>query len=165
MIGLIKMLATPLIRLRGARLLPANDRQGKGGLIMVGISAVNAALALVIGLTLAIHLQPGRFLAVPSSTGQTQEAFPEVRAVHFLDDLLGLLPTNLVDPFRTNAIVPVVVLAVLAGAALRRYKEEQVAEGSREHLAIEGFVAGGLRALETDARLGRGPAAALPCSR
>ena len=100
---------------------------------MVGISAINAALAVVIGLTLSNTLQPGRYLPIPTGAS-SQPRSSRAPARPFLDDLLGLLPTNLVDPFRTNAIVPVVVLAVLAGAALRRYKDEQIAAG--KHASI-----------------------------
>jgi Na+/H+-dicarboxylate symporter len=147
-IALIKMLATPLILFAILDAFFRTTIRARSGLIVLGISAVNAALALVIALTLANTLQPGRFLAVPVGILQTQETTPGVRSVRFVDDLIGLMPTNLVDPFRTNAVVPVVVLAVLGGAALRRYKDEQIATGSREYLVIERFVAGALRSLE-----------------
>ena len=147
-VGLIKMLATPLIVFAVLDAFFRSSVKLKGGLLIVGISAVNGVLALVIGLTLCNTLQPGRYLAVPSLALSSRGDVPATRTIHFLDDLLGLLPTNLVDPFRTNAIIPVVVLAVLTGAALRRFKDEQVAVGGRDYLAIEGFVAGGLRALE-----------------
>jgi Na+/H+-dicarboxylate symporter len=45
--------------------------------------------------------------------------------------------------------VPIVVIAMMAGAALRRYKDEQVASGSDDYQVIESFVSGGLRVLET----------------
>jgi Na+/H+-dicarboxylate symporter len=147
-IGLIKMLATPLIVFAVLDAFFRSTVKLKGGLLIVGISAVNAVLALAIGFTLCSILQPGRFLAVPSRTPASQEDVPVARTIHCLDDLLGLLPTNMVDPFRTNAIIPIVVMAVMAGAALRRFKDEQVATGGRDYLAIEGFVAGALRALE-----------------
>jgi Na+/H+-dicarboxylate symporter len=147
-IGLIKMLAAPLILLSILDAFLRSSVRARSGLLMVGISGVNAALAVAIGLTLANTLHAGRFLAVPAEMAASQADAPGARRVRLLDDLLGFLPTNLVDPFRTNAVVPVVVLAVLAGAALRRYKDEQVAAGGCEHLAVEGFVAGALRAIE-----------------
>lgn len=147
-IGLIKMLAAPLIVCAVLDAFLRTTIRARSGLLIVGISVVNAALALVIALTLANTLQPGRFLVIPTELPTAPRSVPGVRPVHFLDDLLGLLPTNLVDPFRTNAVVPLVLLAVLAGAALRRYKNEQVAAGSREYLALERFVAGALRTLE-----------------
>jgi Na+/H+-dicarboxylate symporter len=147
-IGLVKMLATPLILFAVLDAFFRTAIRARSGLIMLGISVVNAALAVVIGLTLANTLQPGRFLVVPIGIPPPQEAVPAIRSSGFLDDLIGLVPTNLIDPFRTNAVVPVVVLALLGGAALRRYKDEQIAVGRRAYLVIEGFVAGALRALE-----------------
>jgi Na+/H+-dicarboxylate symporter len=148
-IGLIKMLAAPLILFAVLDAFLRTTIKARSGFLMVGIAGVNATLALVIALALTNTLQPGRFLAIPASTGQAPEALPSGRAVRFLDDVLGMLPTNLVDPFRTNAIVPIVVLAMMAGAALRRYKDEQVASGSDDYQVIESFVSGGLRVLET----------------
>jgi Na+/H+-dicarboxylate symporter len=148
-ISLIKMLAAPLILFAVLDAFLRTTIKVRSGLMMIGIATVNAVLALVIGLTLTNTLQPGRFLAIPAGAGQMQEGFQGVRAVRFLEDLLGLLPSNLVDPFRTNAIVPIVLLAMMAGAALRRYKDEQIAAGSCEYRAIESFVSAGLRVLET----------------
>jgi Na+/H+-dicarboxylate symporter len=147
-IGLIKTLAAPLILFAVLDAFLRTAVRARSGLLMVGIAAVNAAFAVAIGLMLSNALQPGRFLAVPAGLPPAQGASPGSRPVRFVEDLLGLLPANVVDPFRIGAIVPVVVLAVLAGAALRRYKDEQVAAGERGHLVIEGLVTGGLRALE-----------------
>jgi Na+/H+-dicarboxylate symporter len=147
-IGLIKMLAAPLILFAVLDAFLRSAVRARSGLFMVGIATVNAAFALTIAMTLANSLLPGRFLAVPGGTPSAPGFLPGVRPVRFLDDLLALLPTNLVDPFRTNAIVPVVVLAVLAGAALRRYKDEQVTAGGRDYLVIEQLVKGVLVILE-----------------
>jgi Na+/H+-dicarboxylate symporter len=147
-IGLIKMLATPLILFAVLDAFLRSNIKARSGLIVVVISAINGALALGIGLTLVNTMQPGQLLTVPAGVPQPQDAIPSERVVHFLDDLLAILPTNLIDPFRTNAIISVVFFAVLAGAALRRYKDEQIAAGSHDYLAIEGCVTGALRAVE-----------------
>jgi DAACS family dicarboxylate/amino acid:cation (Na+ or H+) symporter len=115
---------------------------------MVGLAAINAALAVTIALVLANELRPGDSLPAPDSAVPSPPTVAGVRAVRFLDDLLGLLPSNLVDPFRNNAIVPVVVIAVLAGAALRRYKEDQIAAGEVHYFVVEGLVSAGLKCLE-----------------
>jgi Na+/H+-dicarboxylate symporter len=148
LIGLIKMLATPLILFAVLDAFLRSTMKARSGLAVIAISAVNAALALIIGLTLANTLQPGRFLAVPADATDPPRTTPNESTIHSLDDPTGILPTNLVDPFRTNAIAAVALFAVLAGAALRRYKDEQVAVGSRDYLAIEGFVTGSLRTIE-----------------
>jgi Na+/H+-dicarboxylate symporter len=51
-VGLIKMLATPLIVFAVLDAFFRSSVKLKGGLLIVGISAVNGVLALVIGLTL-----------------------------------------------------------------------------------------------------------------
>ncbi len=147
-IGLIKTLATPLILFAVLDVFLRSTIRGRNALLMVGIAGINAALAVAIALALANTLQPGRFLAVPAGWAPSPEAAPGVRPVHLLDDLIGLLPTNPVDPFRGGSVVPVVVLAVVTGAALRRYKVEQITAGKCEYLVIEAFVTGALRTLE-----------------
>jgi Na+/H+-dicarboxylate symporter len=147
-ISLIKMLAAPLILFAVLDAFLRTTIRARCGLLIVGISGVNAVLAVVIGLTLANTLKPGRFLAARMGTQPSTESVQVVRPVRFLDDLLGLLPTNLVDPFQANAVVPIVLLAVLGGAACRRYKNEQVITGSSDYLALEKFVAGTLRTIE-----------------
>ncbi len=148
LIGLIKMLATPLILFAVLDAFLRSTIKAKSGFAVVVISAVNAALALMIGLTLANTLQPGRLLTVPPGATKSSSAITDGRVVGFLSDLSGILPTNLIDPFRTNAIAAVALFAVIAGAALRRYKDEQVAAGRRDYLALEGFVTGSLRTIE-----------------
>jgi Na+/H+-dicarboxylate symporter len=147
-ISFIKMLAGPLIFFAVVDAFLRTNFRAKSGLIIVGISAVNATLAVAIGLTLVNMLQPGRLLAVPVGASTRDAPVADMRPIRFVDELFRLSPTNIVDPFQTNAIIPIVVLAVLAGSAARRNKNEQVAAGGREYLTIERFVAGGLRSLE-----------------
>ena len=68
--------------------------------------------------------------------------------MRIVEDMLGMIPTNVVDPFRNNAIIPVVMLAVCVGIALRKFKSEQIESGATDYVAIEGFVAAGLRSSE-----------------
>ncbi len=147
-IGFIKMLAAPLILFAVLDAFLRTTIRAKSGMVLLGISAVNAASAVVIGLILANTLRPGRFLSTPADLISYRGAVPGVRPASFLNDLLRVLLTNLIEPFRTNAIAPIVVLAVLGGAALRRYNREQIAAGSRDYRAIEALVAGALRAIE-----------------
>jgi Na+/H+-dicarboxylate symporter len=147
-IGLIKTLATPLIFFAVIDAFLRTTVRAKSGLLILGISAVNATLAVVIALTLANTLQPGRYLWIPTEARVSRDVVRGVRPVHFLEDLLGLIPANIVDPFRTNSIIPVVVLAIAGGVALRKHKDERTAAGGLGYRAIEEFVAAALRALE-----------------
>ena len=89
MIGLIKMLATPLIFFAVVDAFLRSVIRARSGLIMIGISAVNAILALAIGMTLANSIQPGRFLTVPIVTLPSHGVVPGVHTVRVLDDLVG----------------------------------------------------------------------------
>jgi Na+/H+-dicarboxylate symporter len=148
-ISLIKMLAPPLILFAILDAFLRTRINRRSAVLIVMVSAINAAFAMVIGLTLANAFQPGRYLTVPTGVAIEHQPPPPAHKVNFFDDLLALLPTNLIEPFRTNAVVSVVILAVLTGAALRRYKDERLASGSTDYLAIEQLISGGLRSLET----------------
>jgi len=136
-IGLIKMLATPLILFVILDALLRSSLKAKSGLRMIVISMINGLFALAIALTLANTLTPGRVLEPPTST--TPSILSGARPLRILEDILGMIPTNLVDPFRNNSIIPVVMLAVFVGIALRKFKSEQIESGASDYLAIEGF--------------------------
>jgi Na+/H+-dicarboxylate symporter len=145
-IGLIKMLATPLILFVVLDALLRSSLKAKSGFRIVVISMINGAFALAIAITLANTLKPGRVLELPAS--RTPVIMPGARPLRIFEDMLGMIPANLVDPFRNNAILPVVMLAVCVGIALRKFKSEQIESGATDYLAIEGFVSGGLRSCE-----------------
>jgi Na+/H+-dicarboxylate symporter len=147
-IDLVKALAAPLLMFAVlSAFLRANIRP-KSGVLMVCISAINAALAVLIGLTLSNVLRPGQFLPIPNGTSVPVEVVQGNRPIRILDELLGLIPTNLIEPFRTNSVVSIVVLAVLGGLALRCFKDEQISEGKQTYRALEDFISSILRSLE-----------------
>lgn len=145
-IALIKMLATPLILFVVLDALLRSSLKVKSGFRVLVISMINGIFALAIALTLANTLKPGRVLEPPTSA--TPVIMPVARPLRIVEDMLGMIPTNVVDPFRNNAIIPVVMLAVCVGIALRKFKSEQIESGATDYVAIEGFVAAGLRSSE-----------------
>src|SRR5262245_55869721 len=58
-IGLIKMLAAPLVLFAILDSFLRSSVRARGGLIMVALAAINAALAVTIALVLANELRPG----------------------------------------------------------------------------------------------------------
>ena len=70
------------------------------------------------------------------------------KAIDFVDAIAGFFPRNVVKPFVDNAVITIIVLAVLGGAALRRVKREQIGRGERQYEAVESFVATAFRAVE-----------------
>ncbi|MBX6314959.1 MAG: dicarboxylate/amino acid:cation symporter [Isosphaeraceae bacterium] len=151
LIDLIKGLAAPLLLFAVLDAFLRTQVKARSGLIMVGISLCNAALALAIGLTLSNTLRPGEHLAIPSTTVSqklAREFAERARAIDFIKELAGYLPTSVARPFVDNAIITIVILAVLGGAALRRVKDEQLRRGETGYRAMEDFIAMAYRAIE-----------------
>lgn len=154
-LDLIKALAGPLLLLAVLdAFLRTEIRAGLGGR-MVAIALINALIALAIGLTISNVLQPGRALrlvaeSAASGDGATKQAQADFaamarkldpeRKISFFDDLLKLVPTSVVQPLLDNAILSIVILAVLAGAALRTVKHRQLERGQGGFLIVEGLV-------------------------
>ncbi len=151
-VNIIKGLAGPLLFFAVVEAFLKTRVEARSAARMVGISAVNACLALVIGLTISNVLRPGRFVEMdfgaPSrgSAGVLQGV--ESRKIDFVADLIGFLPTNVIQPFVENSILSIVFLAVLAGAALRRVKDRQIEAGVDDYLGVERGVGTIYRAIE-----------------
>lgn len=156
-LDLIKGLAGPFLFFAVLDAFLRTRIEAQAGGKMVAISLTNATIAVAIGLTLSNVLQPGRSLHLPSAPeaeratrqfGSMARAVDPNRRIDFLGDFLGLVPTSIVRPFLDNAILSIVILAVLLGAALRRAKSEQEGRGEGAFRAVEEGVATIHRALE-----------------
>ena len=145
-IQLIKAVATPLVFLAIVNAILRTEIKGRAGLRMLVLAFINACVALSIGLLLANLLHPGQSLqsVAPPSAAPTL-AYAD-KKVDLVKTLAGTIPANLVQPFADNAILSVVVLALLLGFALRAVRgETAVAAGAR---AIDDAVAALLRVME-----------------
>jgi DAACS family dicarboxylate/amino acid:cation (Na+ or H+) symporter len=148
-ITLIKALAAPLLFFAILDAFLRTTIQGRAAARMVAISLTNAALALVIGLTLSNVLRPGEASpALRRAAAASGEAVEAPGALDFGRIVTGLVPSSLAGPFVENAILSIVVLGVLLGAALRRVKTEQIGRGESGYLSMENSVAALLRAFE-----------------
>ncbi len=146
LIGLIKGLAGPLLFFAVVDAFLRTEIERRSGLILVAIAAVNASIALLIGLTLSNVLRPGDWIALPS--GPTIRPPATGRSIDFVRELTGLIPTSAVRPFLDNEIVPIVILAVLAGLGLRRVKNERRGQGMAGLPAVEEAAEACFRAVE-----------------
>jgi len=154
---MIKGLAGPLLLFAILDAFLRIKVQARGARLMVGISLTNAAIAIAIGLTLSNVLQPGRSfeLAGKSASLNAQAEFRTMarqvapgRTIDFVKGLVGLLPTSMLRPIVDNAIISIVILAVLGGLALRRVKDEQIALGVSGFRPVEDGIATAYRAIE-----------------
>lgn len=148
---MVKGLAAPLLFFAILDAFLRTEVRARSGFIMVAISAINAAIAIVVGLTLSNVIRPGDgFAAAMKTDPEALKTYQEYakKAIDFVDAIAGFFPRNVVKPFVDNAVVTIIVLAVLGGAALRRVKREQIGRGERQYEAVESFVATAFRAVE-----------------
>lgn len=130
-IKLLKALAIPLIffAVLDAFVKTAFSLRQGGKLLLICL--INVSIAMLIGLTLMNTLRPGLswrghldelLVVVP---GSKQSAEQLLAAAHKgtlspLENFATYVPKSVVDPFTENNVIAVVLLALFAGAALRR---------------------------------------------
>lgn len=117
----VKLAAIPLLTLTIVNAVLTTPVSGKGGARMAFFATVNAIAALCFGLGISNLLRPGEHLsalATPPAGGGASYGRLELSRV-----LANFVPPNLAQPFIDNAILPLVVMSVLLGLALRKLKE------------------------------------------
>ncbi|HEY2155904.1 MAG TPA: dicarboxylate/amino acid:cation symporter [Isosphaeraceae bacterium] len=156
-IDMIKGLAGPLLLFAVIDAFLRTEVRARSGAVLVAIALVNAVIALAIGLVLSNALQPGLTLHISDQAGAATAGADFARAargvdpsrkIEFVDELVAMIPTSLVKPIVDNAVISIVIVAVLLGAALRRAKTEQIARGETAYLAVERGVVTTFRAIE-----------------
>lgn len=136
-IRLLKALATPLILVAILDAFCRTEIAGRAGLKLIAICLINVSVAFAIGLTILNVFQPGaqwrgRLSELQAETQAAEsptagQAAPE--APHSLSPLEALsdyVPESVVAPLVENNVVPLILLALLAGAAIRRVKWVQL---------------------------------------
>lgn len=112
----IKMLIVPLVfvsLVTGVSSLDDIATMGRLSIKTVALYLITTALAIVIGLILAVTFQPGSGVAmVTNEAVQVREAPP------IIDILLNLIPTNPVEAFVEENVLQIIVFAIFFGAAI-----------------------------------------------
>ena len=156
-IDMIKGLAGPLLLFAVLDAFVRTKIQAKSAGAMVTISLINATLAIIIGLTLSNVLQPGKSLQVLDNSSMTRATSDLARAgkgvdasrtIKFVDDLVGIVPTSLFKPLVDNAVISIVIIAIVLGLALRKVKADQIARGEQGFQSIENAIVGIYAAIE-----------------
>jgi len=156
-LDMIKGLAGPLLLFAVLDAFLRTRVEAKSAGLMVGISAINATIAIVIGLTISNTIQPGRWFNLTASAapsvaqaefGKMTRAVEPGRSIDFVKDLVSFLPTSLFKPLVDNAIITIVILAVLGGLALRKVKTKQIELGETGYQSIENGIAAVYQAIE-----------------
>lgn len=129
----IKVAATPLLMLVIVNAVLTTRVEARSGGRMVALAMINAALALFFGLAISNLLKPGRHLsalAAPAGPAITASRIEPIKV------LAGFVPTSLVQPFADNSLLPLVLMALLLGLALRRLKERGEDTAGLERAAV-----------------------------
>jgi Na+/H+-dicarboxylate symporter len=124
----IKGAATPLLFLSIVVAVAQTNVSVKAGGRLVGFALVNTSIALLVGLLLTNVFEPGNVLgrALANNTPEGAAQYAGKR-IDFVGTLAGYVPTDVVTPFANNAVISVVILAVLLGAGIRSVRRDDVA--------------------------------------
>jgi DAACS family dicarboxylate/amino acid:cation (Na+ or H+) symporter len=120
-IALIKAVATPLLFLAIVRAVVTTEVSGRSLGRMTVIALINVSIAIAIGLTVSNVFKPGAHL---SATATPAAADYASKQLDFLKTVESFVPTDIVTPFQKNAVLSVVLLALMLGFALRVVRRE-----------------------------------------
>lgn len=150
-IRVLKMLAIPLVLFAVIDAIARTNVTGRMGVRLVLICLVNVTVAFAIGLMLMNALQPGEAwrgrldeIAGVSDVAKPREA-PPGTSLSPLENFEKWVPETVVEPFSENNVIAVVLLAILAGAALRRVRRDP--EAAETIGTLVAFVDGTYRVL------------------
>jgi Na+/H+-dicarboxylate symporter len=129
---IIKALATPLLFFSIVESLIRTQIGVRTGGVLLGLSGINAIFALGIGMGLSNWLRPGEtFQKFTTPLSPQATALISAKKIDFSQSLLSHFPSSVLQPFVDNALLSVILLAVLLGSALRiLLKETQSPQGS-----------------------------------
>jgi Na+/H+-dicarboxylate symporter len=126
-IQLIKAVAVPLLFFAVVNAHQTSERPMRNGLKMLGVALANASIALGIGISLSHLFRPGDALqslwqsqtTAGASGGTSPSPIPTELKLDWMKNLGSWIPSSALGPFVENAVIPVIILALLLGFALR----------------------------------------------
>jgi DAACS family dicarboxylate/amino acid:cation (Na+ or H+) symporter len=151
-IRVLKMLAVPLVLFAILDSIVRSDEiTGRMGVRLLAICAINVSVAFAIGLTLMNVIEPGADRAghleqLAGGLPPGREA-PADATLSPLDNVDKWIPESVVEPFADNNVISVVLLAILAGAAIRRTRRRADAETAGSIGQVIRFIEGAYRVL------------------
>lgn len=148
-IQLIKAVAAPLLFFAILNAILKTQVAWRQAGRLFFFAAINACIALGIGMLLSNTLQPGRHLTLSAGAGLGQEAASwSNQKLDVLETLKGYIPSNFITPFAQNSLITIVLIALLLGFGLRLVRSEQQAAGATAYQSIEDGVSTLLRVME-----------------
>ncbi|RHW34167.1 dicarboxylate/amino acid:cation symporter [Neobacillus notoginsengisoli] len=116
-ISLITMLVVPLVLfsiILGVAGLGDPKKLGRMGIKTIAYFLVTTALAIVIGLILALSIKPGKLGHFDTKSAE----FSAEKAPPVSETLLNIIPTNPIDALASGNMLQVIVFAIFVGLAL-----------------------------------------------
>lgn len=148
-IQLIKAVAAPLLFFAILNAILKTQVQWRQAGRLFFFAAINACIALGIGMLLSNTLHPGRHLTLSAGAARSEEAARwSNQKLDVLETLKSYIPGNFVEPFVHNALITIVLIALLLGFGLRLVRSEQQAAGTTAYQSIEDGVSTLLRVME-----------------
>jgi Na+/H+-dicarboxylate symporter len=132
---LLTAIATPLIFVAIIHALLNANIGGRTARRMAGLLASNTFVAICIGLLVANLLQPGRHGGLPHPTEKVTQQ--PATGWDMLDDKI---PVSIVGALAENKVIEAILIALTFGIALRRVRDQQIAEGRSAYRVIEDFL-------------------------
>ena len=148
-VRMLRMLAVPLVLFAVLDALVRTEISARMGGRLIVICIFNVSVAFAIGLTIMNTLEPGTTwrghideltTAVHGEGGKHGSASLSLSP---LETIQRWVPEGVAQPFADNNVIAVVVLALLAGIAIRRLRREP--EAAEPMAALERVIDGGYR--------------------
>lgn len=137
---LLGALATPLIFCALTHALLSAQVTGRAFLRMLVLLMINTVVAILVGLTVANVVQPGRW--VKSDDAEIQaEVREKVAAADKkaggTSDFINKVPGSILQPLADNDIIAVIIIALAFGMALRVVRTQQQGQLEQPYKVIE----------------------------
>lgn len=137
------MLATPLIFCALTHSLLTAQISGRAFVRMLILLMINTVVAILVGLAVANVVQPGRWVTgdpqAEKSDALTRilESEKNAKDRDLSKTILEKFPESVLQPFVINDILPIIVIALAFGAALRIVRGHQQGAGESGYRTIE----------------------------
>ncbi|MGO2371184.1 MAG: dicarboxylate/amino acid:cation symporter [Pseudoalteromonas prydzensis] len=115
-IASLKMLVVPLVFVSlvcGTCSLSDPKKLGRLGGKSIGLYLITTAIAITVAITLALLVNPGEGINLPSDAAYSTKEAPTLAQV-----IIGMFPTNPIDAMASGNMLQVIVFALLFGIAM-----------------------------------------------
>ena len=139
-LALLRALATPLILLAILHALLTANIGGQTARRMAFLLVTNTLAAITIGLIVVNVVRPGTWGKLPPPTAQVAGEAASKKPYDPVEDLKTKIPSNIIKPLYDDNVIAVIILGLTFGVALRRVREQQIAEGKTAYRSVENFI-------------------------